>query len=260
MLPMPSVDRFGRSVHSPIFMVSADMMPPRVQAAGNAVQHPQPRFVRGLARKPESRFPGLIHRHALRNQLAPAQQRVDQFSSFAVVLKPAFITTCLMVEHYDLGAFGDCFIVAEILTLGTDAAAHHPRPNAIRTASGLRSGVIQIPKFQTSIIVPTDPLAEDRVVPVLRRRNLFSAALPELALAVFAMAEARTSQPAPAVVGETLGPVTLCDLAKDGWDVVFVIRTVDAGNKQLTGLARLPVCIHSKPVRVSPVTFFLGSV
>ena len=61
-------------------MISADVVPPGLESAGNAFEHPEVRFRLRLACQPECRSPGLIHRHAFGDELVPAKQAVNELA------------------------------------------------------------------------------------------------------------------------------------------------------------------------------------
>src|SRR5438445_4026627 len=115
-------------------MVGADVMPPRLQAAGEALDHPHPRFRFWFAGDAERRFAGLIHGHAFRDELVPAEQTVDEFARLAIILKAARLAPRLVVEHDDFGAPADFFVVTEAAALSTDRTAVHADPQAVRPA------------------------------------------------------------------------------------------------------------------------------
>src|ERR1039458_229743 len=96
-------------------MVSTDIMPPRLQPAGDAVQHPEPRFRFRFARVTKDRLPSLVKRHALGNELVPTKQSVNELAGLAVLLKTIAVTARLMIEHDHLGAAADLPVIAEAL-------------------------------------------------------------------------------------------------------------------------------------------------
>ena len=65
------------------------MMPPRLQSARDAVEHPHPGLRFGLAGEAERGVARLIHRHAFRDELVPAEQAVNEFAGLAIALKAA---------------------------------------------------------------------------------------------------------------------------------------------------------------------------
>ena len=163
---VPAQDRLGRAVHPPVLVIGADVMPPRLNAAGEARQHPHPRLRLGLAGQPERGPAHLVHRHALGDQLVPAQQAVDELAGQGIVLETLGVAARLVVQHDDFGAGADLLVVAETPALAADAAAVHPEPQAVRPARGFRHAVVQVPDLQPAGVAPLNPLAIDRIVPV----------------------------------------------------------------------------------------------
>src|ERR1051326_2464903 len=70
---MPAHHWFRSAKGAAIFLISAEVMPPRLDAASEAVEHPKTSFGRGLGRKAESRPAGLIHGHAFRDEFIPTE-------------------------------------------------------------------------------------------------------------------------------------------------------------------------------------------
>src|ERR1039458_1956277 len=222
MLLVPAIDRFGSLIHAAVFVVGADVMPPGLQAAGDAVEHPHPRLGRRFAGQPERGPSRLIQGHALGDQLVPAEQAVDEFARLAVVLKARCVTARLMVEHDDVRTTADFLAVAEALALAADGAAVHPGPDAIRPARRLRGAVIQVPDFQPAVVVPANPLAISQIVPIRLTRDVLAAALAEFPPAILTVADSAAAQPAPTVVREALRVVAFGDFTQDGWDKIIV--------------------------------------
>ena len=85
-------------------MVRADVVPPRLDAAGDAGDHPHPRLGRGLARDAVVARPDWYIAMLLRRQLVPAEQPVDALAGVAVLLEAGVVVAPLVIEHHDVGA------------------------------------------------------------------------------------------------------------------------------------------------------------
>src|SRR5882757_1506840 len=90
--------------HAAVLLIRAEVMPPRLDAAGETVEHPEAHFRPGFAGEAEVRLAGLIYGHAFGDELVPTQEAVDEFAGEAVVLEAAGVGARLMVEHDDFGA------------------------------------------------------------------------------------------------------------------------------------------------------------
>src|SRR4051794_2379107 len=108
-----------------------------------------------------------------------------------------------MIEENHLGPLEDGLAIAEGTALGGYRAAVHAKPEAIGTSRGFRRAIIQVPDLYTTRIIPVDPLAVDRVIPVLLQWQSGAGFVAELSRTVFAIADAVTVEPAPAIVGES---------------------------------------------------------
>ena len=230
-------------------------MPP-----GHARDHPHARFGGGLARHAEGRAARLVHRHALRREFVPSQQRVDALAGVAVLLEPRRVVAPLMVEHDDMRAAADLFEVAEGIRLRGYGAAVHARPDAIRPARGLRGAVVELPEFGAPRVVPHDPLAVDGVVPVGAQWNRLSGLRLELALAVIAVADTVAAHSRPTVIGDALGMGALDDLAQDVGQILVVVRAVDARDVLVGGAVGLAVGHAREPVGVGLIEILRGAV
>ncbi len=109
----PLHDGHGCAIHAPVFVIRADVMPPRLNAASQPGDHPHARLGRRLTRQPVVARARLIQRHALRRQLFPAHEPVYALARIAVLLEPGLVVAALMIEHQDVGASGDLAEVAE---------------------------------------------------------------------------------------------------------------------------------------------------
>ncbi len=128
VLHVPAVERLDGAELASVLLVGPDMVPPGLNAAGKAVEHPEACLRLRLARAAESRPAGLVHRHALGSELLPAQHSVDLLAGVAVLLKTERVVPCLVVEHQDLGAAGDRRVIPEPDRLCRDRSAVHAHP------------------------------------------------------------------------------------------------------------------------------------
>src|SRR6267154_363777 len=133
---VPAHHRLGGVEHATVLLICSYVMPPRLDAASEAIEHPQARFRFRFAGKTKSGIARLIHRHAFRDEFVPAQQPMNEFSGFAIVLKSAGVTARLMVQHDDFRALANRLIITEALALADDRPAVHANPDAIQAASG----------------------------------------------------------------------------------------------------------------------------
>src|SRR4051794_6910390 len=93
----------------------------------------------------------------------------------------------LMIEHHDRGAFTDLAEIAEGAGLRRNRAAVHAGPDAIRSAGALRSAVIEFPHFDPAVVVPNDPLAVDRIIPIGLLRKRLVRFRPEFSITICAV-------------------------------------------------------------------------
>src|SRR5574340_907488 len=117
-----------------------------------------------------------------------------------------------MVHEHHIRALADSFHVAERTRLSRDRAAVHAYPDAVRAAALLCRPVEMVPDLDAPVVVPLDPLAVNRIVPVALLGERLARLLAELPRAVVAIADALASQARPTVVRETLGMAALDDL------------------------------------------------
>ena len=89
--------------------------------------------------------------------------------------------------------------------LAADRPAVHADPKAIRPARRLGRSVVEVPDLQPPGVVPLDPFAIDRIVPVSLAGDFLCPRAAELLRAVLAMADAFAPESAPAIVGDPLG-------------------------------------------------------
>ena len=211
---VPAVDRFDGAVLAAIFAVGADVVPPRLDRARKPFEHPQPGLGLGLARLAEGRLARLVHGHALGDQLVPAEQAVDELAGLAVLLEAARVRAGLVIEHEDLGPAADFLEVAETAALPADRAAVHADPEAIRPARGFGRAIVRVPDLQPPRVVPLDPLAIDRIVPVLLAGNLLARRARGTSSRSSRNSRCFRAQSAPAIVGDPLGMRALDDLRK----------------------------------------------
>ena len=249
-----------RAVRAPVFESSADMMPPGLDAPGEAVQHPHARFRSGFAGEPEVGVAGLVHGHALRHQLVPAEHAVDQLAGVSVLLESAGVVAALVVEHDDLGALANRLEVAERTALGTGRSAVHSDPEAIGTAGGFGGAIVQVPDLHAPGVVPHDPIAVRRIVPVGRTGNGLAGLLTELALAIVAVADAPAAEAAPTVVGEALRMAAPDDLAQDVGEILVVVGAVHAGDVAVGVAVGIAAGVPGEPVRVGLEEILPGAV
>ena len=123
--------------------------------------------------------------------------------------------------------------------------------------------VVRLNRSQISrrrCVVPLDPLAVARVVPVLAGGDGLAGGGAELARAVVAVADAVALQPAPTVVGEAFGMAALDDLAQNAGDVLVVVGAVDAGDVLVVGAVGLAVGLAGEPVGMGLEEILGGAV
>ncbi len=135
-----------------------------------------------------------------------------------------------------------------------------PTQRQCRPAGRAGRAVVEVPDLQPPRVVPLDPLAIDRIVPVLLAGDRLAGPLAELLRAVLAVADALAPQPAPAIVGDSLGVRALDDLAENAGDVLFVVGTVDTGDVEIARSVRLARGVRGKPVGMGLVERFMGAV
>src|SRR5690606_23161120 len=133
---------------------------------GDSLPRPQPGLGGGLAAEPERRGAVAVQRGALRDQLVPADQPVDQPAGLGVGGEAAALPPALVIEHHDRAALTDRLVVAEGDRLVLDRAAVHPQPQAVLAAGRPGGAVVQVPDLDPAGIVPPDPAPERLVVEV----------------------------------------------------------------------------------------------
>src|SRR5947209_18908792 len=101
------------------------MMPPRLNASGKSLDHPHPRLSRRLGAESEIRAPSLVHCHAFRNQLVPAEQLMDEITGLGIVLKTGVVAPRLMVQQNNLGAVADALVIEKALAVPDNRTANH---------------------------------------------------------------------------------------------------------------------------------------
>ena len=184
VLRVPAVQRLDGAELATVFLAGPDVVPPGLDAAGETLEDPQASLRLRLARAAEGRPARLVHRHALGGELLPAQQSVHLLAGVAVLLEAGRVLPRLVVEHQDLRAAADRRAIAEPARLGRDASAVHADPEAVRPARLARRAIVQIPDLQATVVVPEDPLAVQRIVPVLPSRDGLAGAVAKPALTV----------------------------------------------------------------------------
>ena len=177
----PSHDRFGCCVHAAILVIGADEVPPRLNATGDAGDHPHARFRRRLARDAIVARTGFVHRHRLGRELVPSEHHVDALAGIAILLEAGIVIAPLMIEHHDVGTRADLLQVAERARLRGHRSAVHARPDAIRSSSRARGPIVQFPYFDAARVTPHDPVAVRPVVPVGLPRQRAAGFCSELA-------------------------------------------------------------------------------
>src|SRR5438128_1278037 len=138
-----------------------------------------------------------------------------------------------MIKQDNFRPLANRLVIAQALALARDRAAIHAYPQAIRATSS-RYLVVQVPNFQPTGIAPLNPLSIDPITPIGRARQIVAGKCAELARAVFAMADAAPAQPAPTVVGETFGVVTLGDFAQEIRQILPKVGPIDARHEEVT--------------------------
>ena len=224
----PSHHRLRGAEHPLIFLVGADVMPPWLDAAGDARDHPHPRLGRRLARHAVITRARLVHRHGFGRELVPPEKRVDALAGVPVLLKPRVVVSPLVVEHHDVGAGADFLEIAERARLRGHRAAVHAGPDAVRSAGGSRDAVVQLPHFGPPCVAPHDPFPIHQVVPVGLPRQRLAGLRLELPRTTGAVTDALAPESRPAVVGESVRVRALDDLAKHARQVLVVVGAVDA--------------------------------
>src|SRR6266481_2916652 len=77
---VPAHDGFGDVEHATVLLICSDMMPPRLDAAGKAIEHPEARFRFRFAGETKSGIPRLIHRNTFGDEFVPTEQPMNEFS------------------------------------------------------------------------------------------------------------------------------------------------------------------------------------
>src|ERR1039458_1604998 len=260
VLRVPAKDRFGGAEHALVFLIRADVVPPRLNAASETFQHPEPRFRFRFAGQPELGPARLIHGHAFGNEFVPAEQAVDQLARLAVVLESRGVIPRLLVEHHNLRPLADRLVIAKLLSLGGNRAAVHSEPEAMRPAGFARGAIEQVPDFEPARVVPPDPLAIDRIVPILRARDRLAGLLVKLALTIIAVADVVALQAVPIVVRDSIRVRALDDFAEHGRNVFVVIRTVDARDVEAGVPIRLAAGVQGEPIRVRAIKVLMRAI
>ena len=88
-------------------MVRADVVPPRLDAAGDAGDHPHPRFGGRLARDAEVAGPDWYIAMLSGASLSQPSSAVHALAGVAVLLEAGVVVAPLVVEHHDVGALAD---------------------------------------------------------------------------------------------------------------------------------------------------------
>ena len=120
--------------------------------------------------------------------------------------------------------------------------------------------VVQVPDFETAVVVPEDPLPVQRIVPVLSRGDSLASAVAKPALTMRTVTGALSVQPAPAIVGDPLGMRPLDDLVQDARDVFVVVGTVDARDVEFTRPIGPARAVNGEPVGMGSVKSLMGTV
>src|SRR5437870_3394462 len=142
---------------------------------------------------------------------------MDQLAHLRVALEPAGGGARLRVQHDDLCPLTDRLVVTKACALGDQVATVHADPQAVRPAASAGDAVVQLPDRDTPGVVPGDPLAVHRVVPVARVGQARAGRVTKAAGAVDAVAHARPLEATPAIVRDAVGVAALDDLAQDIW-------------------------------------------
>src|SRR5206468_4921323 len=138
-------------------------------------------------------------------ELLPAQQPVHLLAGVAILLEAGRVFPRLVVEHQNLGAAADRRAITKPARLGRDASAVHADPQAVWPARLARYSIVQIPDLQATVVIPEDPLAVQRIVPVFPSRDRLAGAVAKPALTVRTVAGALPVKSAPAIVGDPPG-------------------------------------------------------
>ncbi len=166
----------------------------------------------------------------------------------------------LRVKEEEVGALADRLVVAKVFALGGDLAGVHADPEAVLAAGLLGDAVVEVPDLEAAVVVPADPGAVDRVVPVVAGRQGGVGVVAERAAAVRAVADAVALEATPGVVGESVGLVALDDLPQDARQVLVVVGAVDAGDEEIARAVGCAVLVDGEPVGVFEVGLGCGAV
>src|SRR6478672_4987413 len=110
-----------------------------------------------------------------------------------------------MIQQNHFRPAANLLQIAERMALSTNRAAVHSDPEAMGTAGRFRRTVIQIPDFQTPLVIPFNPLAVNGIVPVLGTGKRLTCFLAEFTNAVLAITDTVAGQSAPAIIGKSVG-------------------------------------------------------
>ncbi len=250
VLFVPGEDRLGGRVLPPVLVHRADVVPPGLDAAGEARGRPEPHLGLRHAGEAEGGGAELVLRHRLGDQLVPARDLVQPLAGLGVLLEAVVGVAPLVVEHDDRRLGEDALEVDEAVRVVEELAADHPQPGAVLAAGLAGDLVVKLPEVGPALEVPAHPVAVGVGVPVVRPRQLLAGVGLELRLAMVAVADAGSRQARPAVVGEAVRMAALDDLAHHVRQELAVVGRADAGD-ELVGLAdRLAVDVAADPVGV----------
>jgi len=246
-----SHDGEGGFVDAAVFVVGVDVVPPRLDAAGDAGVHPELDFRGRFSGEAElGRAAVLVLGHGFGDDFVPAGQGMDEVAIDDIFDDAVGDGAGLFVEEDDLGAGEDFFGVAECVSLGGDVGGLHAQPEAVYAAGGLRDFVVEVPLFEAAGVGPFDPFAEGGVVPVAGGGEGSVGERLEAAGAVLTVADRVTVGGGPGVVGEAFGMVAVDDFAHDVGKELVVVGAVDAGDVELAGHVRLAIGVDGDVVGV----------
>src|SRR5207302_10547555 len=135
----------------------------------------------------------------------------------AVLLETRCVVPRLVIEQHEVGAAADLDEIAERAALAGDRPAVHADPEAVRTARAPGDLVEHVPDFDAALVIPLDPLAVDRIIPIPAGRQRLTGFRLKLARAVLAIANARPAHTGPVIIGEALGMRAFDDLGQQRW-------------------------------------------
>ncbi len=184
---------------------------------------------------------------------------MDDLTGRRVCLEALAGAARLPVQHHNRRARPDRRRVAEVGAHARRVALAHPEPVAVAPAHLVRDAVVLVPDLRPACVAPPHPRPVRRVVPVHACGEIRRRGRAEPCPAVVAGADPVLPEPAPAVVGEAVGPIALGDLAQDRGHALPDPGAVHAHRVEVAPLERLPSRVAGEPARVVAEDLLVGA-